>query len=251
MPRYFIQISFDGTNYHGWQLQKNAHTVQAELNQAMEIAFRQKIATLGCCRTDAGVHATELFAHFNCNTNLQSIQNIVYRMNFILPKDISVQNIFPVKIDANARFDAVSRTYKYFIHHKKNPFLVNRSYYRRIKPKVKAMNKAAQLLLKYDDFSCFSKSNAQAKSKICKIQKAQWKYVSNQLIFEIKADRFLRNMVRAIVGTLLEIGDSKKNLSDFKEILESKNRSMAGFSVPACGLFLVDVKYPKSIFTKK
>lgn len=255
MNRYFIQISFDGTNYHGWQLQKNAHTVQAELNKAMETVFRQKIETLGCGRTDTGVHAREFFAHFDCITDFQSvdIQNLIFKLNSLLPKDIAVQNIVQVRPDANARFDAVSRTYKYFIHHSKNPFLVNRSYFRRIKPGTEEMNKAAKLLLSHNDFSCFSKSRTQVKTNICKIHKAEWSENNNKLngdrlVFEIKADRFLRNMVRAIVGTLLEVGDGEISISGFKKILESKNRSMAGASVPACGLYLTEVKYPEGIY---
>lgn len=250
MNRFFIQISFDGTRYHGWQLQKNAHTVQAELNAAMGTAFRQKIETLGCGRTDTGVHATEFFAHFDCRANPEAteLSNMVFKLNSLLPKDIAVQKIFPVKKDASARFDAVSRTYRYKVHFTKDPFLLNRSFYRRLVPDVEPMNEAGRLLLTYNDFSCFSKVHTQVKTNICSIKKARWRKEGSQLVFEIKADRFLRNMVRAIVGTLLEIGDGLISKKDFKKIIESRNRSMAGVSVPAGGLYLTEVKYPSGIF---
>lgn len=262
MYRYFIQLSFDGTGYHGWQVQKNAHTVQAELHKAMETVFRQKIETSGCGRTDTGVHAAEFFAHFDLSFSLKEgnkVRDAVYKLNSLLPKDIAVKSIFPAEKNSSARFDAVSRTYKYFIHHSKNPLLVNRSYYRRIKPDMDKMNKAAKLLLKHHDFSCFSKSRTQVKTNICNISRAEWEYISpgalplwegreGLLMFEIKADRFLRNMVRAIVGTLLEVGDGELTQADFKKVLDSKNRSMAGTSVPACGLYLTGVQYPEKIF---
>lgn len=254
--RYFIQLSFNGTDYHGWQIQKNAHTVQAELHKAMETVFRQKMETLGCGRTDTGVHAKEFFAHFDLNYSLtRKIPDTIYKFNSLLPYDIAIQQIFPVKKDVSARFDATSRTYQYFIHHFKNPFLINRSCYRRIIPDVEKMNKACKLLLNHSDFSCFSKSRTQVKTNICRIYEAEWFEKKNpentegsQLVFQIKADRFLRNMVRAIVGTLLEIGDGLIVLSDFKKILDSKDRSKAGVSVPACGLFLTEVVYPAEIF---
>lgn len=252
--------------------------MQAELHKALETAFRGKVETLGCGRTDTGVHAFEFFAQFDLSVPLKEgngIRDAVYKLNSLLPKSIAVQNIFPVKEGSNARFDAISRTYKYYIHHSKNPFLVNRSCYRRLKPDVARMNNAAKLLLTHSDFSCFSKSRTQVKTSTCKIYKAEWKYLfhgkkvsagpasavaslletplffeggEGLLVFEIKADRFLRNMVRAIVGTLLEAGDGGLKTAGLKKILESKNRSMAGTSVPACGLYLAEVKYPEKIF---
>lgn len=249
--RYFIELAYNGTAYHGWQLQPNAITVQECLDKALSIYFRQTVNTLGCGRTDTGVHARQFFAHFNLqfpNTldflGNDEMQKKIPGINSLLPYDISVKRIFIVNDDAHARFDAVERSYKYHIHFYKDPFKLNRSWLLKGELDVNLMNDAAKLLLNYTDFSCFSKSHTQTFTNNCKITEAHTSLEDDGLVFSISADRFLRNMVRAIVGTLIRIGKKEISLSDFKDIIESKNRSKAGQSVPACGLYLVSVKYP-------
>jgi len=249
--RYFIELLYNGTGYHGWQLQPNAVTVQECLDKALSIYFRQQISTLGCGRTDAGVHATQFYAHFDLDfesildfpTNEVLAQKIA-GINSLLPYDIAVKRIFEVQNDAHARFDATERAYQYHIHFHKDPFKLNRSWLIKGKLNVESMNDAAALLLNYTDFSCFSKSHTQTFTNNCKITKANFRYENDALVFSIVADRFLRNMVRAIVGTLIKVGKNEISESDLIEIIESKNRSKAGQSVPACGLYLVAVKYP-------
>ncbi|PWS26826.1 tRNA pseudouridine(38-40) synthase TruA [Pedobacter yonginense] len=242
--RYFIQLSYDGSLYHGWQIQPNAITVQALLDKAMSVYFRQNIETLGCGRTDAGVHATDFYAHFDVeNIEEAKVLKAVTGINALLPYQIAVKRVIPVKDDAHARFDAISRAYKYYVHFEKDPFKVNRSWLLKDQLNVDLMNKAAKELLNYTDFSCFSKSNTQTFTNNCKISNAVFDVLDNGLVFTIQADRFLRNMVRAIMGTLVRVGKGEINLEDFKTIIESKSRSKAGQSVPACGLYLVEVKY--------
>ncbi|RDC55120.1 tRNA pseudouridine(38-40) synthase TruA [Pedobacter chinensis] len=243
--RYFIQIAYDGSLYHGWQIQPNAITVQELLDKAMSTFYRQPIETLGCGRTDTGVHATGFYAHFDVeNLEESKVLNAVAGINAMLPYQIAAKKIVPVSDDAHARFDAISRAYKYYIHFEKDPFKLNRSWLVKDKLDVDLMNQAAKLLLDYTDFSCFSKSNTQTFTNNCKITTAVFEEKENGLVFTIQADRFLRNMVRAIMGTLVRIGKHEINLEDFKTIIESKNRSNAGQSVPACGLYLVKVEYP-------
>jgi tRNA pseudouridine38-40 synthase len=249
--RYFIELAYNGTKYHGWQLQPNAITVQECLDKALSIYFRQTITTLGCGRTDTGVHAKQFFAHFNLNfldiTSFpkdDELQAKVQGINSLLPYDISVNRIFTVENEAHARFDAIERGYQYHIHFHKNPFKVDRSWLLKRELDVTLMNEAARLLFNYTDFSCFSKSHTQTFTNNCKITKADFELIDDELVFSIFADRFLRNMVRAIVGTLIRIGKKEISLHDLETIIESKNRSKAGQSVPACGLYLVSVKYP-------
>jgi len=245
--RYFIELSYNGTNYHGWQLQKNAISVQEILNDRLSIILRQPIETTGCGRTDTGVHAKQFFAHFD----FQSIdhrpwtmdKNILRSLNAILPDDIAVRDIFPVAADAHARFDAKLRTYEYYIHFNKVPFKQGYSWELRDKPDIERMNEAAKIIMEYTDFSCFSKSNTQVKTNNCKISAAKWEETVNGIVFRISADRFLRNMVRAIVGTLMMVGRNEIEPEEVRKIIESKNRSNAGTSVPACGLYLTEVKY--------
>jgi tRNA pseudouridine38-40 synthase len=243
--RYFIELSYDGTNYHGWQVQPNAITVQEILHKCLTTILRQPIETLGCGRTDTGVHAKEFFAHFDSVHSSWFIDHgsIIRSINSILPKDIAVKRIFPVAADAHARFDATLRSYEYHIHFNKDPFKNNYSWEIRDRPDVGLMNAAARIIMEYTDFSCFSKSNTQVKTNLCKITKAEWVVNNDGIIFQISADRFLRNMVRAIVGTLLMVGKHEILSEDVSEIIESKNRSNAGTSVPACGLYLTEVKY--------
>nr|WP_068891529.1 tRNA pseudouridine(38-40) synthase TruA [Pedobacter panaciterrae] len=251
MQRYFIELSYNGTTYHGWQIQPNAVTVQECLDKALSIYFRQSVVTLGCGRTDAGVHATQFYAHFDIESEIeaQSIKPLdlgrsVVGVNSLLPYQISVKRIFKVENTAHARFDATERAYHYHIHFHKDPFKLDRSWLHKGELDVEAMNEAAGILLKHTDFSCFSKSNTQTFTNNCKIVEAHFQIKDEALLFKIRADRFLRNMVRAIVGTLVRVGKNEIDLKQFKEIIESKNRSNAGQSVPACGLYLVNVIYP-------
>ena len=245
--RYFIEISFVGTGYHGWQIQNNAISVQEVLNNKLSVIFRQPIETTGCGRTDAGVHAKSFFAHFDFQSNNSDEFNsepLLRSINAILPKDIAAKRILKVEDNAHARFDATLRTYEYHIHFNKEPFKDGFSWELRDKPDLDLMNEAAELLMTYTDFSCFSKSNTQVKTNNCKIAAAYWTENADGIIFRISADRFLRNMVRAIVGTLIMVGKKEITPEIVKDIIESKNRSNAGTSVPACGLYLTEVKYP-------
>lgn len=248
MQRYFIQLAYKGTNYHGWQIQDNAHSIQAELNKSLSLLLNQTIETVGCGRTDTGVHATEYYAHFDCNKNISDIPQLIFKLNKILSQNIAIYNILKVRNDANARFDAIDRTYQYYITTRKDPFLTESTYYYYGNLDIDLMNKAAQILLSYKDFEAFSKTNTQVNNYICHIYHAEWTIKDHLLIFEIRANRFLRNMVRAIVGTLLEVGKGNMNLEEFKQVIESKNRCNAGNSVPAHALFLTKVNYPQSIF---
>ncbi|KIA91757.1 pseudouridine synthase [Pedobacter kyungheensis] len=243
--RYFIQIAYDGSLYHGWQVQPNAVTVQELLDKAMTTVLRQPIETLGCGRTDSGVHAKDFYAHFDVEgIDENKVLNALGGINAILPYQIAAKRIIPVHEEAHARFDATARAYKYHVHFEKDPFKLNRSWLIKDHLDVQAMNEAAALLLNYTDFSCFSKSNTQTFTNNCKIVKAVFEEEEDGLVFTIEADRFLRNMVRAIMGTLVQIGKKEIDLTAFKAVIESKNRSMAGQSVPACGLYLVKIEYP-------
>jgi len=241
--RYFLTFQYKGTAYHGWQIQPNAKTVQEELQQAMEVILREKVELTAAGRTDTGVHAKRMVAHFDCDENLV-IDKIKFKLNSYLGKDISILGLRAVSSDAHARFDALSRTYHYKIHFSKNPFLKEFSYRIPFDLDFIKMNEAASLLLGKKDFSCFSKSNTQTYTNDCEIFKAEWKKENDFWCFEIKANRFLRNMVRAIVGTLIEIGQGKRSVESLKELIDSKDRSAAGSSVPAHGLYLIDIDYP-------
>lgn len=244
--RYFIEIMFDGTAYHGWQVQPNSSTVQQQINQAISTVLGEDINVVGAGRTDTGVHAKQMFAHFDSSISFDG-KDFVYKLNSFLKNDISVLRVFEVDDSAHSRFDAVSRKYEYLIHANKNPFLINKSWYFHRKLDVDLMNEASKLLLNYTDFTSFSKLHTQTKTNNCSVKMAVWEKVNDTLVFNIEADRFLRNMVRAIVGTLVAVGEKKISIEEFVEIIESKNRSKAGASVPAHGLYLVSVKYPKTI----
>jgi len=246
--RYFIEFAYNGTRFHGWQMQPNAKTIQQTLQHAIKTILKRNIELVGAGRTDAGVHALQLFAHFDFDEIFVK-ETVIYKLNAILPVDIVVKNIVEVNDAAHARFDAVSRSYEYHIHFGKNPF--NNELTWQLKNKkldVNKMNKAAEVLLTYTNFKSFSRSKTDVKTYDCKIYEAYWKLDNNQLIFYITANRFLRNMVRAIVGTLVEIGEGKTTLENFKTIIENKDRTKAGPSAPAKGLFLTKVKYPENIF---
>jgi len=244
--RYFIELSYNGKDYHGWQNQPNAITVQQVLEEALSTLLQTKIEIVGAGRTDTGVHALQMYAHFDVETQLE-ISYLIYKLNNYLPKNIAVHTIFKVKDDAHARFDAESRTYHYKIATNKNVFTFDFEYLLQLPLDVEKMNQACNILLEYKDFQCFSKSNTDVKTYHCNIKKAEWTKENDSLIFIITADRFLRNMVRAIVGTMLEIGLGKLKVNDLHNIIKSKNRSQAGYSVPAHGLYLTNITYPDSV----
>lgn len=257
LQRYFLEIAYDGTRYHGWQTQPNAVAVQQKLNEALATLLRQPVETTGAGRTDTGVHARQLFVHITTEAPqpLEGGAEVEWQssyspfrglggLNALLPHDIAVKRIIPVHADAHARFDATLRSYEYHIHFGKDPFKQNYSWQIKGDLDVELMNQAAQILMEYTDFSCFSKSNTQVKTNNCKIERAQWVRKDDGLVFYISADRFLRNMVRAIVGTCMMVGRKEIGPEGIRQIIESKNRSNAGTSVPACGLYLTEVKYP-------
>jgi len=243
MQRYFIKFAYNGDAYHGWQIQENAHTVQAELDNALSTVFAKKIKTTGCSRTDAGVHAKEFYVHFESErTDLENL-NLLFKLNTFLPRDIAAYKIFKVQPKAHARYDAISKTYCYHITRIKDPLMFDHYYYLYGDLDVKLMNEASKIMMKYNDFSCFSKSHTQVKTTLCNINEAFWKEENNLLTFTINANRFLRDMVRAIVGTILEVGKKQITIEEFKNIIEKGNRSDAGVSVPAHGLCLMKVNY--------
>jgi tRNA pseudouridine38-40 synthase len=240
--RYFIKLAYNGTNYHGWQVQPNASSVQETLNKALSVILNEEINIMGAGRTDTGVHAKEMFAHFDYTPTFE-IDSVLHKLNSYLPKDIVIHDIIPVHDDAHARFDAKKRTYNYYITSVKDVFSQEESWYYHQNLDMELMNNAAKILLNHNDFQCFSKVNTDVNTFNCTISDAYWTKENNQLIFTISADRFLRNMVRAIVGTLVNVGLHKITLSDFNSIIENKNRNEAGFSVPAHGLFLTKIEY--------
>lgn len=244
--RYFIELSYDGTPFVGWQRQPAGDSIQSCLEDALSILFRKPLSIVGAGRTDAGVHAHQLFAHVDLDEHVD--QDLTFRLNKLLPKEIAVRNIIAVAQDAHARFDAVSRSYRYRITTQKNPFLQKRSYQFAKPLDLELMNQAAKTLIDHEDFKCFSKSKTDVKTYMCDIQHAHWQHNGSELVFFIQANRFLRNMVRAIVGTLIEVGLRKISISDFEAIIASRDRSQAGYSVPAHGLYLEKVNYPNHIF---
>ena len=241
--RYFLKLSYKGTAYHGWQIQPNAQSVQEVLQNALQTVLRSEISVVAAGRTDTGVHAKIMYAHFDLDNLPYEIQICIFKLNSLLPKDIAVIDIFTVAEDAHARFDAKKRTYEYHINQHKNPFDTEGSWYFRHTLDLELMNKAAEILLLKTDFESFSKVHTEVNNFRCKITKALWERSEDSLIFTISADRFLRNMVRAIVGTLINVGTHKITLAEFETIIDSKNRSEAGFSVPAHGLYLTAVDY--------
>ncbi len=249
MNRYFIELSYRGTNYHGWQIQENAHSVQAELNRALSLLLKEDISTLGAGRTDTGVHAKFFVAHFDtAREDLNDNGSFIYHLNKILPIDISAKVIRAVKPEAHARFDAISRTYQYFICRDKDPFWRELAWMYYGSLDIDSMQKASKLLFDYSDFTSFSKVGSDNKTSICTILAANWEEKDNLLIFTISADRFLRNMVRATVGSLIDVGRNKITVERFSEIIAAMDRSLAGSSAPAEGLYLTGVEYPNSIF---
>lgn len=252
MPRYFLQIAYDGTDWHGWQIQPNAPTVQAEIARVLSLLLRHEVMPIGCGRTDTGVHARDFYLHFDSDSPIcLNGQQLVHRLNRILPRSIVAYRIFDVPDDANSRFDAIARTYIYRCVTAKDPFNRGYTWHLHSCPDIELMNIAAEKLLCYTDFTSFSKLHTQTATNNCKITYAGWTADRHYLNFTISADRFLRNMVRAIVGTLLEVGFRKISLDGFIRIIEGKDRQLAGMSVPARGLFLEKVSYPEGLFTAR
>lgn len=250
MTRYFIELAYNGKKYHGWQIQPNALTVQQVLNECMSTILRQEINVVGCGRTDTGVHASYYVAHFESEDGEVDEQYFCSKINKILPKDIAVYSLTKVDALTHSRFSAIGRTYQYHVLTQKNPFLQEFAYQSHVPLDFEAMNEAAATLLHYTDFTSFSKLHTDVKTNNCKVTYAQWEFVNDKWIFTIKADRFLRNMVRAIVGTLLMVGRGKITVQQFLQIIEAKDRGQAGTSAPAHALFLVDVAYPEELFSK-
>ena len=247
--RYFIFISFKGTAYHGWQVQPNSETVQKIIEQALSTILGEDISATGAGRTDTGVHALTFCAHFDSSlSDLADTKKLSGRLNRYLPRDISVKGIKKVVDTANARFSAISRTYMYYISLIKDPFTDESAWQLKRDLNLDLMNEATRILFRYNDFTSFSKLHTDVKTNNCRILHANWERKGEQLVFTIKADRFLRNMVRAIVGTLVDVGSGKRSPEDFENIIISKDRCKAGFSAPAQGLFLTGIEYPDSIF---
>lgn len=244
MSRYFIEVSYKGTNYSGFQIQQNANTIQAEVEKALEIVLKKKHNLVGSSRTDAGVHACQNFFHFDSEENPQTK---IYNLNALLPACISVKNIFAVPSDAHSRFDALSREYHYYVYNTKNPFLSDRAYYFPYKLNIETLNQAAQSILNYQNFAAFSKRNTQVKTFLCDVYISEWQMHKNYLVYKIIANRFLRGMVRGIVSTTLLAGRNIITLQEFKNIIENKDCTKASFSAPAQGLFLINIKYKPHI----
>jgi tRNA pseudouridine38-40 synthase len=244
--RYFLEVSYRGTRYSGFQSQKNANTIQAEIQKAFKILLKKEIELTSSSRTDAGVHAFQNYFHFDIETGLPP--QLLYNLNAILPGDIAAKELIKVKDDAHCRFDAISREYKYYIYQKKNPFLTDRAFYFPYTLDLESMHAGATIVKEYSDFTAFSKRNTQVKSFVCDIKESKWVIEGECLIYQVKANRFLRGMVRALTATMLKLGRDKISIADFRDIIEKKDCTLANFAVPAHGLFLIDVSFPKNYF---
>lgn len=255
--RYFLELAYNGSPFHGWQIQPNASSVQETLEKNLSIILREDIGVTGAGRTDTGVNAYQMYAHFDSLKTIEDHNRFLLSINSTVGKDIYIKNLFPTHDDAHARFDAIERTYKYFISFKKNCFLRDYFWCSSTSLNIDAMNSAAQLLLETKDFTSFAKLHSDSKTNICDVREAQWTFIKDDpeamnfigdlndgIVFTISADRFLRNMVRAIVGTLVEVGKNKISISEFQNIIEDKDRCSAGTSMPARALFLWNIKYP-------
>ncbi len=244
--RYFIKLAYNGSPFVGWQMQPNGTSVQSELQRVFSLLLKEKVEITGCGRTDAGVHAACFYAHFDIQKelNTESLKRLLSKVNALLAKEIALFSIFPVADDAHARFGAIDRTYKYYISFDKDPFFYHTTWRQFESLDLDLMNQGAQILLQTSDFTSFSKLHTDVNNNICQVSVAHWYFENNKLVFEITANRFLRNMVRAIVGTLVLLGKHKITLDQFQQIILDKNRSKAGTSVPAHALFLENVRYP-------
>ncbi|MEP7279948.1 MAG: tRNA pseudouridine(38-40) synthase TruA [Bacteroidota bacterium] len=249
MQRYFLELMYKGTLYSGFQVQENArNTIQEETEKAFAILTKKTVAMTGSSRTDTGVHALQNFFHFDFDGSFHP--HFLYKMNALLPADIVIKNISPVSPEAHCRFDAVSRSYCYHLYQKKNPFFADRAYYYPYTVDLEKMQEAAAVIRTYKDFTSFSKRNTQVKTFICAIEESSWQQVGEEIIYSVKANRFLRGMVRGLTGTLLQVGRNKISLDQFKHIVEAKDCRLADFSVPGRGLFLTEVEYPASLQLK-
>lgn len=244
--RYFLEVSYKGTNYSGFQSQINANTIQAEIEKALQVLLKNKIELTGSSRTDAGVHAFQNYFHFDTESEITSKQ--LYNLNAILPTDIAAKSIVRVKDDAHCRFDAISREYKYFIYKRKDPFLTDQAFYFPYALDVDSMKKAAGIIKEYSDFTSFSKRNTQAKTFECHIKESSWAIEGDCLVYNVVSNRFLRGMVRALTATMLKLGRGKMNFDIFRSIIEARDCTLANFAVPARGLFLIHVSYPHDYF---
>jgi tRNA pseudouridine38-40 synthase len=246
--RYFIRLSYSGTHFYGWQVQPGERTVQGELNQCLSHLLREEVHVVGAGRTDTGVHASVMFAHVDVSKAIKQPVALAKRMNRYLKADIAIKEIFAVKEDAHARFSASSRAYVYHINRQKDPFKEGLSYFMDLPLDVDKMNEAAQLLLKHEDYAAFAKNFDPEENYLCRVEAAHWEVQGNDLLFYIRANRFVHNMVRSVVGTLLMVGQGKIGIADFEQIIFSRKRSKAGTSAPAHGLYLVKVDYPNDIY---
>ncbi|MEO9805501.1 MAG: tRNA pseudouridine(38-40) synthase TruA [Reichenbachiella sp.] len=245
--RYFVDISYDGSSYHGWQIQNNARTVQGVLNEALSTILRTDISSIGSGRTDTGVHAIMQMVHFDHEKEIDADQ-LMAKLNSLLPKDIAINHLMRVKESASARFDAMSRGYVYKMHKHKSPFKEGQSYHFNQSLDLEQMNLCCDLIKKWEDFEAMSKVKTEVNNFNCEIFNANWEKHNDGTHFHVSANRFLRGMVRALVGTMLEVGQARMSISDFQKVLESKDRKKAGRSVPAHGLYLRDITYPKDIY---
>jgi tRNA pseudouridine38-40 synthase len=245
LQRYFLEVMYKGTAYSGFQVQENAPTVQAEVEKAFVVLQKEQVSMTGSSRTDSGVHALQNFFHFDAASDIHT--QFLYKINAILPRDIVVRNIYAVGPEAHCRFDAVSRTYQYHVCRSKNPFLEDRSYFFPLTVDIKQMQTAAAVLKDYNDYTSFSKRNTQVKTFLCSILESEWQMSNGEFIFHVRANRFLRGMVRGLTGTMLQVGRGKISIDEFRQIIESKDCTQADFAVPGHGLFLTKVEYPKEL----
>jgi len=250
MNRYFLEVSYNGARYSGFQVQENAVTVQSEVEKALETFFRKRIELTGSSRTDAGVHALQNYFHFDFDGAVED--RSIYNLNAILPDDIAINSLHRLDRNrdrpAHCRFDAVARSYRYYVYKKKDPFVRDRAYFFPYTLDVGLMAEAAKAVMEYDDFTSFSKRNTQVKNFVCNVMASEWEEDGEMMVYRVKANRFLRGMVRALVGTMLQVGRGKISVNEFREVIEKRDCVNADFSVPAHGLFLVAVEYPEKFF---
>lgn len=244
MPRYFIEVGYEGTAYGGFQIQKNANTIQAEITKALQTFYKKDYELTGSSRTDAGVHALQNYFHFDSEERIERPEWNLYNLNAILPDDIVVKHLFEVNPEAHCRFDALSREYKYYIYHKKNPFIRETAFYFPYKLDIDLLNEAASLLKEYSDFTSFSKKNTQVKHFICHVSESRWIAEDEQLVYRVRSNRFLRGMVKGLVGTMLRVGRGTMSVDQFRQVIELRDCRHADFSVPSKGLFLISVELP-------
>lgn len=246
MSRYFIEVSYKGTAYAGFQVQENAVTVQEMVERALEVFLRQKVSLTGSSRTDTGVHALQNYFHFDFDGRLDDRN--VYNINSLLPGDIAVKSVVPVGDNAHCRFDAIARQYMYRVYHKKDPFIADRAYYYPYAVDIERMGDAAAVVKEYSEFGAFSKRNTQAKTRTCSVIKSEWVKENEEIVYYVKANRFLRGMVRGLVGTMLQVGRKKITVEKFREIIEKGESKYVDFSVPGSGLCLQSVEYCDGYF---